>query len=160
MKNAYKMQDGFTLVEVIISIAILSIASVVALQLFMTSQNLNTKSRQTDIASILSTNMIEVLRTEDSVEGLLSTFEGMVATDTGYEMVRSLNQDFETMDAAMSENSEKNLISYTSLMRLTASDTPGLYDVTVTLTRTGNEDPLVTYLSKHYFKEEVATHVE
>lgn len=50
---------GFTLIEVIISIAVLSIASMFILQMFVTSAQLNSNARDIDQANVLVTNVME-----------------------------------------------------------------------------------------------------
>ncbi len=61
MKRLLK-NEGFTLIEVIMSIAILSIVSAVVLQLFITSMGLNNKSRTIDVAGVYAANAIENLK--------------------------------------------------------------------------------------------------
>ncbi len=50
---------GFTLIEVIISIIILSVVSAVLLRLFMTADHLNVTANDKSIASVLASNSIE-----------------------------------------------------------------------------------------------------
>lgn len=50
---------GFTLIEVIVSLAVLSIASVFILQLFVTAAQLNDNARDTDQANALITTALE-----------------------------------------------------------------------------------------------------
>lgn len=57
MKN--KTSNGFTLVEIIFSIAFLSIVSVVILQLFLTSDNLSQKAQTQNLATLYAANAIE-----------------------------------------------------------------------------------------------------
>lgn len=62
MKNTIKQQEGFTLVEVIISIAILGLICAVVLRLFVLSNEVSEQSRIEDVASIHATNAIEVCK--------------------------------------------------------------------------------------------------
>lgn len=54
-----KNNDGFTLLEIVISIAALSFISIFILQMFMASSNLNERAKNTDIAVNLAISEIE-----------------------------------------------------------------------------------------------------
>ncbi len=56
--NILKKQ-GFTLVEIIMSIALFSIISVVILNLFITSANINEKASTKGLATVFASNAIE-----------------------------------------------------------------------------------------------------
>lgn len=55
-------QEGFTLVEVIISIAVLGLICAVVLRLFVLANEVSEQSRIEDIASIYASNAIEVCK--------------------------------------------------------------------------------------------------
>lgn len=57
-----KKHSGFTLVEVIFSIALLSIVSVVILNLYIASGELNDKALIQNMASLMASNAIEEVR--------------------------------------------------------------------------------------------------
>lgn len=153
MKDFHASEAGFTLVEVILSIALLSIASVVVLELFMTSQNLNTTSRQTDIASVVCTNTLELLRHHDGLAEAETSLDLESAPD-GYHRTTPLDEAFSPVPTDASGDTSP----YVMDLALTATDTPGLFDVVVYLTRTKDDAVLVRYTTKHYFKEEVSVH--
>lgn len=139
--------DGFTLVEVIISIAILSVASVVALQLFITSQDMNTDSRHADIASVQATNFIENIRAYDSTHAMLTNTHGMEATASGFHSELYYDRSF---DAVASPSEGVYLLS----CDLTLGQ-QGLYDLHTSVKVIETDKELVFYTTKHYFKEEV-----
>ncbi len=58
-KNLYKNEKGFSLVEIIIAVAILALLSGPAIQAFFVSARLNQKSAQLDIAAALAASKIE-----------------------------------------------------------------------------------------------------
>ncbi len=60
MKN--RTSNGFTLVEIIFSIAFLSIVSVVILQLFLTSNDLSQKAQTQNLATLYAANTIEAAK--------------------------------------------------------------------------------------------------
>lgn len=143
--------SGFTLIEVIVSIAILSVVSVVALQLFMTAQTVNTRSRQGDMATIFCTNNIEILKMFTTTEAYLEGFE-VEATDTGFVGTMMVDRYIETKDY----ESGSDHFKYT--LTLTADpETLGLYDVQTTVTDLLDGRVLADYTTKHYFREEVAS---
>ena len=69
----YKNQDGFTLLEVVISVAVLSILSVFILQLFIASANANKRAQNIDIASSKAQAVIEEFKTLDETEAYAQT---------------------------------------------------------------------------------------
>lgn len=60
-----KRGEGFTLVEVIISIGVLSIASVFILQMFVTSAQLNANARDIDKVNMWTSTLMETFHLED-----------------------------------------------------------------------------------------------
>jgi len=58
-------QEGFTLVEVIISIAVLSIVSVFILQMFVTSTQLNDNARDVDKVNMWTSTLMETFHLQD-----------------------------------------------------------------------------------------------
>lgn len=151
MKQKLSVNKGFTLVEVIISIAILSVVSVVALQLFLTSQKLNSNSRHADIASVLATNYIELIKLYDTTETLTHDLDRLSATDHGFNNTTYTDQAFEYLPDAAPVTDRY----YLFVCDMTGTDKPGLYDIVMTVTDTKTEEVLVEYRTAHYFKGEV-----
>lgn len=153
MQRFISENKGFTLVEVILSIALLSLASVVVLRLFITSVDMNTQSRHSDIAGVLAANTLEILKVNDSEEEILRSFEDMTATDKGYVMTKKLDTAFTTIKEAESTGT-----AYILELVLTATDRPGLYEVQVTVTDIQDDSSLASYRTKHYLSQEVSVH--
>jgi prepilin-type N-terminal cleavage/methylation domain-containing protein len=61
-----KNNKGFTLVEVIIAIGVIAIASVIILQLFITAKNLNQKSSDLDKSILASTSIVELIKSGEA----------------------------------------------------------------------------------------------
>lgn len=61
-------QEGFTLVEVIISIAVLGLICAVVLRLFVLANEVSEQSRIEDIASIYASNAIEVCKQSSNLD--------------------------------------------------------------------------------------------
>ncbi len=147
MKSSALREQGFTLVEVIISIAILSLASVVILRLFIASTDLNTDSRHRDIASVLATNCIEQIKLFDSLSDMSNDMDGFVQLDNYYSQTTLLDHDFERTlsDSAV----------YQLDCSLASTPTTGLYDIIVVVTELDTSEELTHYTSSHYFKSSV-----
>ena len=62
-----KKQKGFTLAEMIISVAILSVVSVYLLQMFVATKNLANKSFEIDQSVRISKNIIELLSSGEKI---------------------------------------------------------------------------------------------
>lgn len=144
LKNIKNQTHGFTLIEVILSIAILSIVSVVVLRLFLVSHELNESSRMTDLASNTSINVIETIKGYQSVDTYIASNQWIKGSNDYYE--GSILYD-ETLTP--NENA-----SYKLECQLTQDKTfPTLYDITVSITDLNSLDILVTYRASHYFSE-------
>lgn len=130
MKN-----QGFTLIEVILSIAFLSLVSVVILQLFITSQNINSDAQMKDMASFVATNAIEETKaSRDLVEGQVTTY----------------------FDEAWQPVDGKEASTYTMLVSVDKDPLyPNLYSIQVAIT-TKDKEVLITYHTKHHLKREVS----
>ena len=140
---------GFTIIEIILSIAILSIVSVVVLRLFIVSHEVNEKQRITDLANTKAISVIEEIKQHDKTDELLSNFSFI--SSNGNEIYGVALYD-ETFSSIANEN------QYALTIKLVADVTyQGLYSIEVSINSLVNElkEPLVTYHSKHYFKKEI-----
>jgi len=70
MLKKIRNQDGFTLMEVVISIAALSILSVFILQMFITSANANARAQNIDMASAKAMSIMERFKTLHDISEL------------------------------------------------------------------------------------------
>jgi len=74
MLKKLRNQDGFTLMEVVISIAALSVLSVFILQMFITSANANARAQNIDIATNHATNIMERFKTMNNINDIESLY--------------------------------------------------------------------------------------
>lgn len=128
-----KKNDGFTLIEVIFSIAFLSIISVIILRLFVAASGIDNNSDLVDIASLHATNEIENVKALQYVDEDMTT-EKYYSSD--WEMV--------------SDKSESN---YCVMLKLTKNDLyeSGLYDIESSVINTLNDDEIIQINTKHYY---------
>lgn len=130
-----KNNKGFTLVEVIISIAALGIICAVLLRLFVVAGNTNDKAKDMQNAHLSVTSTIETLVCADSIHEGLKTL--------GIQTTSVLYGEFE-----YNANGEDLIIE----IGQTQNHYPGtLYNITVTAP--GNDEPLAKISTKKYEKE-------
>jgi len=92
MIKKLKNQDGFTLLEVIISIAALSVLSVFILQMFVTSSNANMRAQDIDIAVTKALAAIEPFKALDDERDLALLADGYAhaeATGDGFMLTQA-----------------------------------------------------------------------
>ncbi len=65
-----KAEEGFTLIEISISVAMLAFISVVVIKLFLAASNINVKASEVDMATILISNELEILYDKTSLASL------------------------------------------------------------------------------------------
>ncbi len=129
---------GFTLIEITLSIAMLSIVSIFVINLFIASNKINTRSKESDMSTILISNEFEAISTLDSLE--------------------ELDEKYTT---------NKNSFSYKAVYNDTfVISSSGKYTLTIRGTKTGynlyditgdfyHEDNIIkTMTTKHYFNKE------
>ena len=68
-----KEEDGFSLLEVILSIGIMAILSIFILQMFMVGARANLRAKNMDTASYIASGALEELKTCSEANGFLST---------------------------------------------------------------------------------------
>ena len=119
-----KKRGGFTLAEMIISVAILSVVSVYVVQMLVVTKNLRTRSYETDMSVRISKNIIELISSgegvSDSNDELLLNME---AEDGGYTL--SFDEDFKITD--------KKAALYKLSMTMDTKD--GLYNINIKINR-------------------------
>lgn len=152
-------EHGFTLIEVIMSIAILSIVSVIVLRLFVTSHELNEESRTTDLAGNAAVNVIESIKGYRNLESFLDSNDWYHKIDTGY--LGQLTYDSDFTPAAASDDSSGSYVVESILQADRRYD--NLYEIEVSVYHSASlllssvePEPLVTFTAKHYFMEGVA----
>lgn len=73
-----KRKKGFSLVEILLSIAVFSILSVFVLQMFSTAQNLNVATRELDQSVLVAESIFESIQAAQSFESLGGQVDGSV----------------------------------------------------------------------------------
>lgn len=105
-------KKGFTLIEMLIAVAVLSLLGVVVIQVFITASSLNHKAADMDRAVAVSTEVIERLKGLPAEKGLSSQAIGCLFPDAVVSIATdgqegSLNllytNDWETMSMASSQ---------------------------------------------------------
>jgi len=90
MLKKFKNQDGFTLLEAVISIAVLSVLSVFTLQMFITSGNANAKAQNIDVAAGKAQAVIEQFKALDDIDEVEELFaaQGIVLDGAAYSFAQ------------------------------------------------------------------------
>ena len=132
---------GFSLLEIIISVAALSLSGVFIVQMFLTSEGLNKRARNTDIATNMAISQIE-------------NFKMMKSYDGGNQSLRLY------YDAEWNEISDTEKVSFVLYFDVSLDDnnenlTGGdIYELNVRITDVSvidTERELVEYSTKKYF---------
>lgn len=132
MKN-----KGFTLIEVIISVAALSILSIYLVQLFIKADNLNKRAYELDQSVVLTQNVLELIAQADTP--LLESNKRYPfvweKTDNGYDSVIYLNDVFESM-----ASEEQSAYALNISAKELKSDINGknLYEISLVINRASN----------------------
>jgi type II secretory pathway pseudopilin PulG len=107
--NLIKNKRGFTLAELILSIGMISITGIVAINLFLTSDTLNKKANDIDKCVFTSSGIIESIKTGYSPEDLtMHDFMKNAIFETSISDVKArlyFNSDWEPL----SENTEDTM---------------------------------------------------
>ena len=148
MMKKIKNQDGFTLLEVVISIAVLSILSVFILQLFISSANANVKAQNMDIATSKAMTMVDRFGTLETVtkESMAAAYPGFAVEKTsgGFALVMYYDREWSETAAPATEKEIKDFRGFRVNMTVTreAGDTSragALYGVAVSIVDTSGK---------------------
>ena len=133
MNRIIKNNEGFTLIEIIFSIAFLSIVSVILLRLFVVSYEIDNNSDLMDIASLHAINEIENVKAMSNIEEEL-------------EIKKYYNSNWELLA------SEKNSY-YFVMIKITKNDLydRGLYDIKASVVNISNNDEIFNIDTMHYY---------
>lgn len=132
------MKDkGFTLIEVIISVAALSILSIYLVQLFIKADNLNKRAYELDQSVVLTQNVLELIEQADTPLLQSNKLYPLVweKSETGYDSVLYLNDVFQSL-ASEEQSAYALKISAKELK----SDINGknLYEISLAIHRASN----------------------
>jgi len=139
MKRLLK-NEGFTLIEVIMSIAILSIVSAVVLQLFISSMDLNNKSRTIDVAGVYAANAIENLKALTSEEARVIKQDQEWLYDSDWQLINDNKSAQFKLVVKLRENTNV---------------AENFYEIQSKMIDQKTDEVLVEYITGHYyFKKE------
>ncbi len=133
MNKIIREDKGFTLIEIIFSIAFLSIVSVIMLRLLVVSYDIENKTDLVDMASINAINEIE------NIKALESFTEEKSQVKKYYDSVWSISD----------ENSASFLVEVN--VNRDNSFKRGLYDISVVVFELSDEEEVLSINTKHYF---------
>lgn len=134
MIDKLKSDKGFTLIEIIFSVAFLCIVSVIILRLFVASYDIETKTDLVDMATLHMVNEIE------SIKGLENITENQVTFEKHY-------------DNMWQELSHKDNATFSVKVIATKNSKydRGLYDIEASVIDLANNTSVVTVETKHYY---------
>lgn len=93
----FKKQSGFTLVEIIVSVAALSLICALVIRLFLLAGDVNERSEKKQIAIIAASNIMEIIKSERDTETLLENevFKDYEVTlkDRDIELNKTIHDD-------------------------------------------------------------------
>lgn len=130
-----KNNTGFTLIEVIISVATLSIVSVILLQLFITSKDSDIRSHSIDIAGVYVANAIENTKAMSRHD-----------LSSKYDIEQFFNKEWEAVDDPESGEFVLNLVAIED-----KSVATGFYRINSKVYIRESEVVLVEYATNHYY---------
>ena len=92
-----KKRSGFTLAEMIIAVAILSVASVYVVQMLVVTKNLRTRSYEIDRSVRISKNIIELISSGESVSDSKDELLLKMKSEDG-RYILNFDEDFNISD--------------------------------------------------------------
>ena len=128
-----KRRKGFTLIEIVVAVAALSLASGLIIQLFLAAMDINALARDIDTASNKAVTAIENIKALPEAPA-----DGTVVTLFGPDWTANSGDKYELSVLTLSES------------------LPGgqLVGITATVTRAGREESLIVYDAAKYFADD------
>lgn len=88
-----KKQEGFTLMEMIISVGTLALISGFILQMFIVSENVNQKARNTDVAATIVVHAVEAIKRQRTLDDyMLDDFYRESVTENDMDQAQEPSQ--------------------------------------------------------------------
>jgi len=144
MKKFVAREQGFTLIEIIISIALLSVVSVIVLRLFVLSYTINEDAKISDGANTLIVNQLETMKTYDHLDTFLSAYNWLDVTPNKIQGQLFYDDTFSPID-----KESRFTLHWSMVMNASIS---GLYQISTHMIDTTTNETLTTYTTQHYFK--------
>lgn len=138
-----KNNKGFTLVEVIISIAVLAFISAIVLKLFVLSSDVSEKARIKDVASVYASNAIEICKQLSSPKEISETsfFENAeFINEGGYDCVLYYDKHWQVVPG------DDPLLSYKLILNLAPNTAYASLDMPTKLTDSGDTHVVASVL--------------
>ncbi|MCF8018406.1 MAG: type II secretion system GspH family protein [Vallitaleaceae bacterium] len=144
MKKFVAREQGFTLIEIIISIALLSVVSVIVLRLFVLSYTINEDAKISDGANTLIVNQLETMKTYDHLDTFLSAYNWLDVTPNKIQGQLFYDDTFSPIDKESRFTLHWSMVKNASIS--------GLYQISTHMIDTTTNETLTTYTTQHYFK--------
>ncbi len=144
MKKFVGREQGFTLIEIIISIALLSVVSVIVLKLFVLSYTINEDAKISDGANTLIVNQLETMKTYDHLDTFLSAYNWLDVTPNKIQGQLFYDDTFSLIDKESRFTLHWSMVKNTSIS--------GLYHISTHMIDTATNETLTAYTTQHYFK--------
>lgn len=165
--NKYLLNNkkGFTLVEVIISIAVLALICAIGLKLFVLSDEVTKRSKITDLANIYATNAIEVCKLVEQPLEVLDALpfldaEVIQASNELIEMKMYFDDRFQAIKE-LNENTKKSQYVFKITLTRDQNDLQGqgeiqagIYDIHIVVENAFPNQatkPVVAYRTSKYY---------
>ena len=133
--NKFKKNDGFTLIEVIFSVAFLCIVSVIVLRLFVASYEIESRTEKIDMATLHMFNEIEDIKSLENIEDESRIVE--VYYDGMWKEVDKEESNFQIL-IIVSKNS---------------SNDRGLFDIKGSVIELKTKESITSIETMHYYNQ-------
>ena len=152
MNKLKENKNGFTLIEVIISIAIVSFLSIYLVQIFITAKNLNSMTYDLDNAVNISKSVIESLASGEALGDKSEDIflKNAIKLSDEPKYIIKLGEDFEPTDSDFVDPTYIMNINLIEIDRFNSIKGYALYDISVDIIR---EQPyfMKTEINKHIY---------
>ncbi|VDN46387.1 conserved protein of unknown function [Petrocella atlantisensis] len=144
MKKFVGREQGFTLIEIIISIALLSVVSVIVLRLFVLSYTINEDAKISDGANTLIVNQLETMKTYNHLDTFLNAYNWLDVTPNKIQGQLFYDDTFSPIDKESRFTLHWSMVKNASIS--------GLYHISTHIIDTTTNETLTAYTTQHYFK--------
>lgn len=144
-RNFYKENKGFTLVEMVISVAFLAVISIFLLQLFIAANNLSIKAHDLDKSVTISKQVVETFKTckkpADIKTCELLKNAVIKESENNINIALYYDEDWKTLDKPDNATQEKAAFLVSSVIKTpgtgtAAKDKKGIYNIKVQVLKT------------------------
>lgn len=143
-----KSNKGFSLLEVVISVAALSFISLFVLEMFIVSANLNNRAKDTDIALAEAITAIESFKALTDPEKIFATADGT------FMSIQYYDKAWDILGSDLTDGARYCLKISANVCTDSSEDAGALYEVAAEVTdiiKDDNPRTLASLLTKKYF---------